>query len=54
MDGVESFHREISGKGYRYTRPGLEKTPWGTLETGGVDPFGNVIGFCEPIERSGA
>ncbi|HZZ25436.1 MAG TPA: glyoxalase superfamily protein [Roseiarcus sp.] len=48
MRGVEEFHREISAKNYRYMRPGLEKTPWGTLETGTIDPFGNLIRFCEP------
>jgi len=31
MQGVEAFHREISSKGYRYMRPGFEKTPWATL-----------------------
>jgi hypothetical protein len=51
MRGVEEFHREISAKAYRYIRPGLEKTPWGTLETGAIDPFGNLVRFCEPIER---
>lgn len=50
MRGVEAFHREISAKGYRYMRPGLEKTPWGTLETGVIDPVGNLIRFCERIE----
>jgi catechol 2,3-dioxygenase-like lactoylglutathione lyase family enzyme len=50
MQGVEAFHREISAKGYRYMRPGLEHTPWGTLETGVIDPFGNIIRFCEPKE----
>ena len=29
--GIEAFHREISTKGYRYMRPGLDKTEWGTL-----------------------
>jgi hypothetical protein len=52
MRGVEAFHREISAKGYRYMRPGLETTPWGTLETGVIDPFGNLIRFCQPIEPS--
>jgi len=52
MKGVESFHREISSKGYRYMRPGLEKTEWGTLETGAIDPFGNLIRFCERIETA--
>jgi hypothetical protein len=32
-------------------RPGLEKTPWGTLETGAIDPFGNLIRFCERIDE---
>ena len=52
MRGVEAFHREISAKGYRYMRPGLETTPWGTLETGVIDPAGNLIRFCERIEPS--
>jgi len=51
MQGVEAFHREISSKGYRYMRPGLETTPWDTLETGVIDPFGNLIRFCEPIKQ---
>jgi len=33
MRGVEALHREIIAKGYRYMRPELEKTPWGTLES---------------------
>ena len=52
MTGVADFHREISAKGYRYMRPGLEETPWGTLETGAIDPFGNQIRFCEPIAKT--
>jgi hypothetical protein len=51
MHGVEAFHSEISAKNYRYMRPGIETTPWGTLETGVIDPFGNLIRFCEPIEQ---
>lgn len=54
MDGVEAFHREISSKGYRYMRPGLETTPWGTIETGVIDPFGNLIRFCQLIDRDQA
>jgi hypothetical protein len=51
MQGIEAFHREISSKGYRYMRPGLETTPWGMLETGVIDPFGNLIRFCQPVEK---
>jgi catechol 2,3-dioxygenase-like lactoylglutathione lyase family enzyme len=50
MQGVEAFHREISAKSYPYMRPGLERMPWGMLETGAIDPFGNLIRFCERIE----
>ena len=53
MKGVKDFHREISSKSYRYMRPGLETTPWGTLETGVIDPFSNLIQFCEAIDRPG-
>ena len=51
MRGVEEFHREVSAKNYRYMRPGLEKTPWGTIETGAIDPFGNLLRFCELIDE---
>jgi hypothetical protein len=44
-------HREISAKGYRYMRPGIEKTEWDTLETGAIDPFGNLIRFCGRIGK---
>jgi len=27
------------------------QTPCGTLETGAIDPFGNLIRFCEPIDK---
>jgi hypothetical protein len=52
MDGVEAFQREISSKGYPYMRPGLETMPWGMIETGVIDPFGNFIRFCQRVERS--
>jgi uncharacterized glyoxalase superfamily protein PhnB len=51
MRGVEALYGEISAKGYRYMRPGLESTPWGTLETGVVDPFGNMIRFCQIVDK---
>lgn len=54
MRGVAAFHGELIAKNYRYMRPGLEPTPWKTLETGVIDPFGNAIRFCEPVGHSGA
>ncbi len=50
MTGVRAFHREISAKGYRYARPGLETTEWNTMEVGVGDPFGNHLSFCERME----
>lgn len=50
MHGVREFHREISEKGYRYMRPGLDTTEWGTIEIGTIDSFGNKIRFCERME----
>jgi hypothetical protein len=52
MRGVREFHREISSREYRYIRPGLETTEWGTIETGAIDPFGNMLRFCERIETA--
>jgi hypothetical protein len=52
MTGVVEFNREIGTKGYRYMRPGLEETEWNTIETGVIDPFGNMIRFSEPKESA--
>lgn len=54
MRGIKAFHEELAAKNYRYMRPGLEPTPWNTLETGVIDPFGNLIRFCEPIDAPAA
>jgi hypothetical protein len=51
MDGVEAFQGELAAKGYRYMNPGLATMPWGLIETGVIDPFGNTIRFCQPIKR---
>ena len=47
MTGLDDFHREISGRGYRYLRPGIEEMPWGMREMQVIDPFGNRIRFSE-------
>jgi hypothetical protein len=52
MRGVRAFHGELAARGYRYMRPGLETMPWNTLETGVIDPFGNLIRFCEPLDMA--
>ena len=32
-------------------KPGLETMPWGMVETGVIDPFGNCIRFCQRVEQ---
>jgi uncharacterized glyoxalase superfamily protein PhnB len=48
MTGIDDFHREISSKGYRYYRPGIEEPPWNARVMEVIDPFGNRIRFSEP------
>ncbi|TIL70086.1 MAG: VOC family protein [Mesorhizobium sp.] len=44
---IAALHRELTVKKYRYARPGLEETPWGTREVTVDDPFGNRLTFSE-------
>ncbi|MCG8608089.1 VOC family protein [bacterium] len=52
--GLEEFHREITSKDYRYMRPGIEIAPWQEKVMEVIDPFGNRLRFCEPIEDGDA
>lgn len=44
--GVAALHAEVSGKNYRYSRPGLQSQDWG-IEMQVTDPFGNRLRFIE-------
>lgn len=46
MKGIRVFHKELSGKNYRYMKPGLEDQE-GRLEVEVIDPFNNHIRFME-------
>jgi len=50
FQGLEAYHRELIDKGYRYMKPGLEKTPWDpdALSVTVIDPFMNRIQFTGP------
>lgn len=51
-DGVDNGrYRKISSKSYPYMKPSLETMPWGMVETGVIDPFGNTIRFCQRVEQ---
>lgn len=49
--GLREFHNALSAKRYRYMRPGVEPTPWGSLGMEVTDPFGNRLRFDEPRPR---
>ncbi len=50
VDGLEAFHASLLAKRFRYARPGLETTPWGSLDMTVTDPFGNRLVFTATLE----
>jgi catechol 2,3-dioxygenase-like lactoylglutathione lyase family enzyme len=51
VTGLERFHAEITAKGYRYLRPGIETAPWGARVMEVADPFGNRLRFNEYLDE---
>jgi catechol 2,3-dioxygenase-like lactoylglutathione lyase family enzyme len=49
---LEDFHREITSRGYRFMRPGIERAPWNARLMEVIDPFGNRIRFSEDLEAA--
>ena len=47
MKGIDALHHELTGKKYRYGRPGIEQQEWGARTVATHDPFGNVLTFAE-------
>lgn len=50
VERIHELDEELKGKSYRYARPSLDPTPWGTLELDIKDPFGNRVVFYERTE----
>jgi uncharacterized glyoxalase superfamily protein PhnB len=48
MRGITEYHRELTEKNYRYSRPGVEDAPWDARVMEVSDPFGNKLRFSEP------
>ena len=44
-DELESLHKELLDKHYKYARPGIEAMPWGSKDMTIRDPFGNRLTF---------
>jgi uncharacterized glyoxalase superfamily protein PhnB len=53
MTGVDEFHREVTSKGYKYLRPGIQDEFYGARAMHVTDPFGNRISFNEFKRGSG-
>jgi catechol 2,3-dioxygenase-like lactoylglutathione lyase family enzyme len=53
VEGVQEFHRELGQKSYSRLRPGVERTPWGSLCMELLDPFGNRLKLDEALEEEG-
>ncbi|HVG07244.1 MAG TPA: glyoxalase superfamily protein [Thermoanaerobaculia bacterium] len=49
MTGIDEFHQELAARNYKYLRPGLEETFYGTRSVEVIDPFGNRIRFNEEL-----
>jgi uncharacterized glyoxalase superfamily protein PhnB len=48
---LDAFQAELLAKTYKYARPGIEHTPWGTREMSVRDPFGNRLTFVAPATK---
>lgn len=46
---LEAFQKQLLAKNYRYARPGIEETPWGSRDMSIRDPFGNRLTFTNTI-----
>ena len=46
---LEAFQKQLLAKQYRYARPGIEETPWGSRDMSVSDPFGNRLTFTSAI-----
>lgn len=49
MTEIEEFHREITSRGYKFLRPGIETTFYNARCVEVIDPFGNRISFNENL-----
>jgi uncharacterized glyoxalase superfamily protein PhnB len=50
MTSIAEFHQEITSKGYKYLRPGIETTFYDAKCVQVIDPFGNRVRFNEKLK----
>ncbi|HTN77649.1 MAG TPA: glyoxalase superfamily protein [Pirellulaceae bacterium] len=49
VSDIDALHAELAAKNYKYGRPGIENTPWGTRDMSVHDPFSNRLTFTAPV-----
>ena len=49
-EGVKEYHTELINKKYKYNRPELNETFYGSLTFIVIDPFNNKISFNEKLQ----
>lgn|SRR5574340_66030 len=49
MNDLGAFQRQLIAKQYRYARPEIEETPWGSQDMSMHDPFGNRLTFTNSV-----
>ncbi len=50
LDDIDTFHANLTKKGYGFANPAVEPMPWGSREMSITDPFGNRITFFQTNE----
>lgn len=51
VDDIDGYHSAVMAKGYKYMRPSVETTSWGTREIKVLDPFFNRLMFYTPLKK---
>ncbi|WP_339531099.1 glyoxalase superfamily protein [Pseudomonas mucidolens] len=49
VEGITTYQQQLLAKDYRYAKPEVEETAWGTREMSIKDPFGNRVVFVEEM-----
>ena len=48
-DELEAFRKQLHEKNYKYAKPNIEDTPWGSKDMAIKDPFGNRLVFTSSV-----
>jgi catechol 2,3-dioxygenase-like lactoylglutathione lyase family enzyme len=52
VTGLDEYHKEITSKGYKYMRPGINETFHNSRQVVVYDPFGNRLLFDESHSKT--